>query len=380
MNTSKKITLAYILVALCTWSGKVGYVPPTSGKTVNYLVVDAVLNSGSQTTINLSRTRSLVDSVNNIPELNAQVTVEGNGSDIFPIYGQGNGQYIADYLYLNPSEQYRLHIITQDGTEYISDYVEVKQTPPIDSVFWEKQGDGLHVYVNTHDPTGNSKYYQWNYAETWQYTSSFFSYLEYIDNGLVIRPNQNFIYNCWHNVSSSSILIGNTSGLSEDILSRYQLVFIPNGSEKPWIRYSINVNQHALTKDAYQYWETLRKSTEELGSLFDPQPSQLPGNIHCTTRPDEPVIGYVSAATISTQRIFIEYDQIKPWVLTNLTNCQIELVPLDKINEALGDTLTTTAIDYHYTNGILTGVDASTIDCVDCRIKGGTNVKPAFWP
>ncbi len=246
-------------------------------------------------------------------------------------------------------------------------------------MFFEKQAEGFHIFVTTHDPSANSKYYQWDFAETWEYNASFFSYLEYISGQLVTRPPANFIYRCWHNAPSTAIYLASSAGLSQDLISRFELAFIPNGSEKPWIRYSINVNQRALTQDGYNYWQTLKKNTEQLGTLFDAQPSQLPGNIHCVTRPSEPVIGFVSVATQSVQRIFIAYDQVAPWTISDLSGCQMSQTPLDHIDQVFGDTLTTIPLNYHYTNGILTGIDGTAIDCADCRIKGGTTVTPDFW-
>jgi hypothetical protein len=40
------------------------------------------------------------------------------------------------------------------------------------------------------------------------------------------------------------------------------------------------VYQYALTKDQYDYWTELKKNSEQLGTLFDAQPSQLNSNIH----------------------------------------------------------------------------------------------------
>jgi hypothetical protein len=43
------------------------------------------------------------------------------------------------------------------------------------------------------------------------------------------------------------------------------------------VRYSINVRQYGLTKEAYNYWQIIQKSSQQSGSIFDPQPAQVIG-------------------------------------------------------------------------------------------------------
>jgi hypothetical protein len=69
--------------------------------------------------------------------------------------------------------------------------------------------------------------------------------------------------------------------------------------------YSVIVSQYALTSNQFKYWTELKKNSEQLGTLFDAQPSQLNSNIHCITNPAEPVMGYLSASTVQKKRIFI---------------------------------------------------------------------------
>ncbi|MEJ7664694.1 MAG: DUF4249 family protein [Hymenobacter sp.] len=56
-------------------------------------------------------------------------------------------------------------------------------------------------------------------------------------------------------------------------------------SSKLYYLYSILVRQYALTPEEFAYWDKLRKNTENLGTLFDPLPSQLSGNVHRLTMP-----------------------------------------------------------------------------------------------
>jgi hypothetical protein len=89
-----------------------------------------------------------------------------------------------------------------------------------------------------------------------------------------------------------------------------KLVSYPyEASQFRWV-YTINVTQYALTKEAYEYWDNLKKNTEKIGSIFDPQPFADFGNIHCISDPDEPVIGFISACSTSQKRLYIFYSQV----------------------------------------------------------------------
>jgi len=342
-------------------------------------VVDGFLNSGGTTTIALSRTRNLADTVPNVPELNAQITVEGDGADVYAFTEQGKGIYNILVLPLNNSAKYRLKILTADGKEYLSDYTEVKLPPKMDSVSWQKNANGVQVYANTHDPLNNTQYYKWDFEETWIYHSHFESELIWSNFEIRGRFPSEFVNLCWHDRLSTTIDIGTTSSLSQNIISLAPIVFVPLGDERIRSRYSINVKQYGLTKEGYDYWENLKKNTEQLGSLFDAQPTQVTGNIHCVSDPDEPVIGFIGASISDTQRIFIDNAQVQPWPYAQESDCQSYLIKTPDVITTFQDTVTKVPIDYYYVNGIKVGITGGTVSCSDCRVAGGTTTKPPFW-
>ena len=150
------------------------------------------------------------------------------------------------------------------------------------------------IYANTHDPTGNTRYYQWKYNETWEYTGSEQSGYIWQGDSLAPRPLSAQIYICYHTDSSGNILIAPSDKLAQDVIYEHPLVSIGANTQPLGIEYSILVSQYALTDSAYNYLTLMQSNTEQLGSIFDPLPSQLVGNIHCLSDPAEPVVGYIS--------------------------------------------------------------------------------------
>src|SRR6478672_10372685 len=130
-------------VIMCFCSCKEIYDPHIEAKTTGLLVVEGFLNSGQgPTTIRLSRSSDLEDTALK-PEAGAQLNVEGEDGSNFLLFSNANGEYSVAQLTLNNSVKYRLHIRTTDGKEYVSDYTAVKYTPPIDSITWQRENDGL---------------------------------------------------------------------------------------------------------------------------------------------------------------------------------------------------------------------------------------------
>ena len=387
-----KIYLIRILLVSIAFASscKEPYVPPKDlNTTTNYLVVDGILKLGADSTyISLSRTRSYFDSLPSVPELNAVVILVGQFGETIPLYQLGNGLYASANLFMNQNETYTLQISTTDGKQYQSDSIIAQYCPPIDSVSWKQDStsaeskQGVTIYVTTHDPLNNTRFYRWEYAETWQYRSAYFSNLIYVDNSnsLRLRDSNEMVYDCWKFHPSTELQLASSSKLSSDIIFENPLVFIPVGDQRLGVEYSILVKQYALAEEAYNYWQNLKKNTELTGSIFDPQPSQGVGNLHCISDPSVPVLGYISASAVQEMRLFISYRALNDWNYSNLNGC----APPLSMPAYDPDSLHHYFHEEGYVPTIIFGfpprVGASYNSCVDCTIQGGTNMKPLFWP
>ena len=143
--------------------------------------------------------------------------------------------------------------------------------------------------------------------------------------------------------------------------------------------YSVLVKQHAITKEEYEFLDIMKKNTELTGSVFDPQPSQLKGNIDCISNPGETVVGYVGVYSLEEKRIFIRNADLPGWGF----NSGCFEIPVgnhtDSIAQAIaGGLYATTVHTFRPPNNIDTFNVAPGV-CVDCTLIG-TNKKPDFWP
>lgn len=380
----RKITLYVFLLTVIT-ACKEKYDLPYAGPAAGYLVIDGVINSGSgPTTLRLTRSLALVDSVVFRFVTAADVRVEGEDNSAQPLIESTGGTYSSPQLTFNDAVKYRLHINTPDGKEYVSEYVPVLRTPDIDSISWEREEDGVVIFVNTHDAQDKTIYYRWEYEETWEIHSDYNSLLIYqIDrngNPYDVDPRDPVesqqMYTCYTSARSANLLIGSSAKLSRDTI-HLPIQKIPRADVKISVLYSILVRQYALSRGGFEYLQRMKKNTEQVGSLFDAQPSELVGNIKCVTNPAEPVIGYVDIADSKLKRTFIRRSEVLPWEYR--TGCYETEVVNFPDSLALWATFIPTTVARLSQLGDTLSVFVAPPECADCRLRG-TPVKPSFWP
>jgi hypothetical protein len=326
----------------------------------------------------------LVDSVAFRFVTSANVRVEGEDNTSQRLNEQPGGVYHSPQLNFNDDVKYRLHINTTDGKEYISDYVPVLRTPDIDTLNWEKGDDGVTIFVNTHDAQNKTLYYRWEYEETWEVHSAFYTTLifqtDFSGNPYDVDPRDPIesqqMFTCYPTARSANILIGSSAKLSRDTI-HLPIMLIPPAHEKLSVLYSIYVKQYAVSRAGYEFLQRMKKNTEQVGSLFDAQPSELVGNVRCVSNPLEPVIGFVDIADAKLKRLFIRRSEVLPWDYRMA--CREE--PVDNHPDSLAQFASWVPTNVFELSllGDTLSVFVASEECVDCRLRG-THIKPPFWP
>jgi hypothetical protein len=360
------------------------YIPPSISFNPTYLVIDAFLDAAGTATVDVLHTIPL-DSAD-IPgsENSANVTIESDDGVSWKLSEVGNGRYVGEGLPVDAGRKYRLKIRTIKNRSYESSFTPVKLSPPIDSVHWQINENGLELYVSTHDPLGESTYFRWFATETYEYLAPYPS--GYVLDGcdVIPRPQDRAIEKCWKTDLLHEIHLSTTQHLVEDRISSFTLRVLGGTDVRLSKRYSFLVRQQVLTQEAFSYWTEVKKTTESLGGLFDPLPGQILGNIQSTTDPDEPVIGFFSAGSVSEERIFIDYNDLPAEYRAYLPpHCEMDTVPPQRICSITNKDIIVGPA-YKYQNAgppIFKGWLTATIACTDCRkyLDGGVTTRPAFW-
>ena len=176
MNKLFIIIIGGLLLGSC----KDPYNIPLKDTDQSMLVVEGVLVLGADsTTISLSKSIKVNESAVYKAVPGAKLTVENKNGNSIALTEISGGRY-TNQLNLTAGSEYRLRIKTSDSKEYLSDYVVAKQTPAIDSVTWKVENGDLIIYANTHDPLNNTKYYKWDFDETWEINSYYFADYQWV--------------------------------------------------------------------------------------------------------------------------------------------------------------------------------------------------------
>jgi hypothetical protein len=362
------------------------YNPPEVEQAESLLVVDGYVDLGlGSATISLTRTKNLSESNILVHQSNAQVSIEIEGGPTIPLQEIEQGVYSTDNIFLSETDNCKLHIRV-NGKEYESELVSIKPTPEIDSVTYVQDASGIQIDVTTHDPANNTWFYQWQYVETARYNSKFQSlYYWRGPDDIAFRTQDNDLFVCWKTIPSTSILIATSSSLTSDLIYKFPLVFLPADSWKLEYRYSILIRQFAIDEKTYNYWQQIKKNTETIGSLFDPQPSQVTGNIRCLSDPSESVLGYFSVRAVDERRVYIDRSDLPDYKSfdNGYQGCLFSeldtllLADLD-LSQPVRDLLISGVTPPMGTQII--GYTTHNPACIDCRIvHEGTTQPPDWW-
>ena len=225
------------------------------------------------------------------------------------------------------------------------------------------------IYVATHDPTGNTRYYLWDFVETYQHNAFYYARYKVVNSTIVERPAGEQNYYCWSIINSTNIFLGSTKKFSEDRIN-FPIMFIPKGSIKVSIKYTLFVRQQALTEESFLYWQQLQKTTENIGGLFDPLPSRVVGNVHNVADSTEPVMGYITGGSITSQRFWISTTQLPTDQQAAYSFGGCYTVPIEGFLAS-------------YNGDLVVDIAPPSVSfghCVDCLIDGGSLIKPPYWP
>ncbi|NNK28284.1 MAG: DUF4249 domain-containing protein, partial [Flavobacteriaceae bacterium] len=297
------------------------------------LVIEATLTNEMKNQVILLSRVYLLEEEGPSPEFNAQVRVlDGNGNSyqfqqVFP------GRYESESIFAaQPNTVYELEINTSDGGSYGSSMEELTNETQINDLYVERDfnennEEGVSIYVDSFDPTGNSLFYRYTYEETFKIIAPDYSpedmEYEYIygnpDNPteitgvlyfLVQKEEQQQI--CFATVASEDIIISSTNDLNEDSINRFRVRFL--GRDNPIIshRYSILVRQYVQSPEAFEYYKTLKEFSDSDNLLSQSQPGFLNGNVFSESDQEEKVIGFFQVSSVDEKRVYFNYADLFP--------------------------------------------------------------------
>ena len=370
---------------------------PNLNAAADVMVIEGyVLEGKIPAEVRLSRTFE-VGSADRPVVSGAQVVIHDDQGGEFFLSEIRPGVYQSDTNLLTgtPDLSYQLKVTTSEGAYFESAWEKLSSSSPIERLYYELEDrpesapgsidPGLRIYLDTRDPENDSRYYRWEWEETWEFTMPYAVFYTWnlVTNRVEPIPEEEWGFRCWRDNRSDNIQIATTAQLQEDKVERFPLRFVSFRDNRISRKYSLFVKQYVITQAAHSYWKALESLNENLGTLFDPIPYEIIGNLRSPNDPDLPVIGYFSACGFTTGRMWITRQELPltTRVARGFESCRLDSIPT--VDRDLFVTLITQG-GYAYVDTILSpfgssvGWQVAPRYCVDCR-ESGSNQQPDFW-
>ena len=326
-------------------------------------------------------------------ESGATIRITTSTNTTYNFHETEPGVYISDVQFSAQSAtDYLLFVSSNDGREYTSQPTQLtSNSSALESVYAVRETnedgvDGIAIYADSFDPTSSSRFYGYEFEETYQIIAPFWGPddLEIVPSTpttpitLAVVPRTQEERECYSTINSTGRLLIDTGFLSEDRVSNFLIKFFPIDDIRLNSRYSITVKQFTQSAEAYNYLETLNEFSSSESLFSQNQPGFLAGNILSVNSPDEKVLGFFEVSSVTEERLFfsrsefINADQPFNWGGCEISEPSVQdiirLIRFDRIS-------------LYMVNPSLPGVPPYQVvpaPCGDCT-KLGSNIKPTFW-
>lgn len=372
-----------ILALLMVFSCRDPFEPELRDIPTEVLVVEGYIEVDGESEIRLSKTVPVRSTQSSPAIIGAKLSLldSNNGRWEFVEKEEGVYSLIGNF---SPFENYHLQIELPGAKIYRTENLQPIVSPEIEELGFIRDQNRVEIFVST---KGNdqARYFLWSYQEHWIFRPGVISRLIF-ENGLVrFREEDERIDLCWNSNINPNIVLQNAARFEDNRILQRELVLIPNNSEKLTQRYSIEVKQMAISQEAFDFWEILKKNSDDIGGIFSPLPSLIRGNIYNVTDESEPVIGFISMGKSATKRIYIDINDVFPWpvFIPEYEFCRIsfqDTIPAtdQAVFEAFGRGGRMPARELRASNGEIIGYFGAPTQCVDCTLRG-TKLRPEFW-
>ncbi|GAB2476441.1 MAG: DUF4249 domain-containing protein [Cytophagales bacterium] len=294
------------------------------------LTVDALIHSGpGPHRVTLTRSATYGSSFEALirPITGATVLVrDQEGKVVFLTESEeSRGSYFtpADFS-AEVGKSYTLFIETPEGKLYSSFPERVEAVPPIQNlqsrtlVITQPGGNpprsGVQLIAEIDDPADQNNYYFWR-------TGPAVYILQTRPDLFTPRPTEtnpsrdpqpkDCCSVCYRTeISNNQSLFIAVDDDFNGLNTRVPVAFIEDDGLRFLDTYRVDVSQYGISQEAYRFLRLVKQQAEISGSIFDPPPATIRGNMISLDDPDEVVLGYFMAASEQTSRIYVRKDEL----------------------------------------------------------------------
>jgi Domain of unknown function (DUF4249) len=273
------------------------------------LIVDGLITTDLERfKVTLSKSKAPLD-----PEIldfvtDAKVRVVDDLQNQFQLLHTGLGIYQTE----NPQRaivgrSYKVVIEFQNGKKYESAPELVRPVPPIDSLKYQfvegrdikgNKSPYFEVTGDFRDAPAKGDYYRW----TWTH----YLYLQYCENNVDNITKTLYRTPCCDDCWTPKRIYGGIN-LTDDYLFNGKkivqpLLNVPYNSRRPFY---LDVHLYSISKEAHQYWKSVKTQINNIGGIFDNPPTTIQGNIKNVANTEEQVLGFFGVSATVDKQIYV---------------------------------------------------------------------------
>jgi hypothetical protein len=304
----KKNTLILLVLSFSFWAC-LDPVDLDKKLPVERLIVEGgISNIAAESTLRLSYTDAVGAPKRILPSAGVYAEIRvGNGQKI-PLKAdqKGSGLFspLTSELVGGPGQTYSLFVKLANGKEYLSRPQKMPEIVPVGTLQSEAlQGDKIGYAISTDlaDPKDQANFYRFK-AEAFSIRKSV---------GIRVGFGDNFCCNiCWVKDQDETINILSDKSFNGNTIKNKQVFF---SKYYGGIATQVKVSQYNITKEAFNFYTTLKTQLNRTGSIFDPLPAGVRGNMVNTQDPDDLCLGFFEVASINTKKLFIQDNKLEKY-------------------------------------------------------------------
>ena len=251
----------------------------------------------------------------NIPdssqEKNATVSITDDAGHAATLTYLDSGIYqTTDPNYIGVAGRtYSVVIILPNGKKYISAPEKLPPPVPIDKVsaayvnqISADSPSYANVTVDITDPADQQNYYKWD----------FYTWMPRKANGIGCGFGCVAFEYCFQKEVSKSVNLLSDEAINGNPVKN-QLV---GNSHIYWFGFHyIEISQLSLTQQAYQFWQSYLTQQARTGSILDPLPASIRGNVYNAANPADFALGYFSASSATHKRAVLVMRYVSQYLL-----------------------------------------------------------------
>ena len=219
---------------------------------------------------------------------------------------------------------YTLQILTAEGKVYTSTPERVESVPPIASlevrtVTIPTQGSevprsGVQLIAEVRDPADQNNFYYWRNGPAvyiLETRPDLFTPRPTPQNPNRTPQPKDCCIQCFRSEVSNnqSLFVVNDDNFN-GLTARVPAAFIEDDGLRFVNTFRMDLKQYSISQGAFRFLRLVKQQAEISGSIFDPPPATIRGNMISLDNPDEVVLGYFMAGGEATRRIYIDKNDL----------------------------------------------------------------------